>query len=107
MFFTSKKYHQIPYNRNPVKEDIAIPPTVEDVHTIPQDIVVDVIRTQDDTVVNLEEDHEHAHIMNLHVQNRKQADHEKDISVREKAGGNKLVHRTTRSNSNRNILQDN
>jgi hypothetical protein len=80
------------------KEDIAISPTVEDVHTIPNDIV---------TVVNLEEDHEHAHQMKLHVQNRKEADHEKDISVRGKAGSNKLARRTTRSNSNRNILEDN
>jgi hypothetical protein len=81
------------------KEDIAISPTVEDVHTIPNDIV---------TVVNLEEDHEHAHQMKLHVQNRKEADHEKEISVRGKAGSNKLARRvTTRSNSNRNILEDN
>jgi hypothetical protein len=81
------------------KEDIAISPTVEDVHTIPNDIV---------TVVNLEEDHEHEHQMKLHVQNRKEADHEKDISVRGKAGSNKLARRvTTRSNSNRNILEDN
>jgi hypothetical protein len=82
------------------KEDIAIPPTVEDVHTIPRDIVI--------PVVNLEEDHEHAHQMKLHVQNRKEADHEKESSVREKAAGsNKLVRRTTRSNSNRNILEEN
>jgi hypothetical protein len=81
------------------KEDIAISPTVEDVHTIPNDIV---------TVVNLEEDHEHEHQMKLHVQNRKEADHEKEISVRGKAGSNKLARRvTTRSNSNRNILEDN
>ena len=87
------------------KEDIAIPPTVEDVHRIPQDIV---IPTQINAVVNLEEDHEHAHQMKLHVQNRKEADHEKESSVREKAAGsNKLVRRTTRSNSNRNIFEEN
>jgi hypothetical protein len=80
----------------------------EDVHTIPQDIVVDAEEQAATTVVdNLEEDHEHAHQMKLHVQNRKEADHEKDISVRGKAGSNKLARRTTRSNSNRNILEDN
>jgi hypothetical protein len=79
----------------------------EDVHTIPQDIVVGAEEQAATTVVNLEEDHEHAHEMKLHVQNRKEADHEKESSVREKAGSNKLVRRTTRSNSNRNILEDN
>jgi hypothetical protein len=80
----------------------------EDVHTIPQDIVVDAEEQAATTVVdNLEEDHEHAHQMKLHVQNRKEADHEKEISVRGKAGSNKLARRTTRSNSNRNILEDN
>jgi hypothetical protein len=76
----------------------------DNVHTIPQEI----IPTQVDTVVNLEEDHEHAHQMKLHVQNRKEADHEKEISVRGKAGSNKLARRvTTRSNSKQNILEDN
>jgi hypothetical protein len=79
----------------------------EDVHTIPQDIVVGAEEQAATTVVNLEEDHEHAHEMKLHAQNRKEADHEKESSVREKAGSNKLVRRTTRSNSNRNILEDN
>jgi hypothetical protein len=85
------------------KEDIAIPPTVEDVHTIPQDIV---IPTQVDTVVNFQEDHEHAHQMKLHVQNRKEADHEKDISVRGKAGSNKLARRVT-TRSKQNISEEN
>jgi hypothetical protein len=85
------------------KEDIAIPPTVEDVHTIPQDIV---IPTQVDTVVNFQEDHEHAHQMKLHVQNRKEADYEKDISVRGKAGSNKLARRVT-TRSKQNISEEN
>jgi hypothetical protein len=86
----------------------------DNAHTIPQDIVIDVekqaviIPTRVDTVVNLEEDHEHAHEMKLHVQNRKEADHEKDTSVREKAGSNKLARRVaTRSNSKLNILEEN
>jgi hypothetical protein len=92
------------------KEATDKPPPIEDVHTIPQDIVVDVdthiVPTQDDVVVDLEVDHEHAHDlalhnkMKLHVQHRKEADHEKDSSVREKAGGNKLARRvTTRQSS--------
>jgi hypothetical protein len=86
----------------------------DNVHTISQDIVVDVeeqaaiIPTQVDTVVNLEEDKEHAHEMKLHVQNQKEADHEKDALVREKTGSNKLARRVaTRSNSKRNILEEN
>jgi ABC-type Zn2+ transport system substrate-binding protein/surface adhesin len=54
------------------KEDTDKLPPVKDVHTIPQDIVADVdtqddiVPTQDDDVVDLEEDHQHAHDLALH-----------------------------------------
>jgi hypothetical protein len=77
-----------------VFEDIAKPHAVDD----------------NDAVVDLEEDHEHAHDLAVHnknkehVQNRIEADHEKEASVKEKAG-NKLS-RVTRQTSKRKVLEN-
>jgi hypothetical protein len=87
-------------------EDIANPPP-NPPHTLPpQDVI---IPTQ--TPVDIE-DHEHAHDLAFHnknkehVQNRIEADQEKDSSIRKKSGSNKLARRiTTRQSSKRSLLE--
>jgi hypothetical protein len=91
-------------SETPFIEDIANPTPP---HTLPpQDVI---IPTQ--TPVDIE-DHGHAHDLAFHnknkehVQNRIEADQEKDCSIREKSGSNKLARRiTTRKSSRRSLLE--
>jgi len=82
-------------------EDINAPPP----HTSPPQDVTIPTQTPVDIV-----DHQHAHDLasynknKEHVQNRIEADHEKDSSIREKAGSNKIA-RTTRQSSKRSLLE--
>jgi hypothetical protein len=85
-------------------EDIAAPPPP---HTLPPQDVIIPTQTPVDIV-----DHQHAHDLasynknKEHVQNRIEADQEKDSSIREKSGSNKLARRiTTRQSSKRSLLE--
>jgi hypothetical protein len=83
-------------------EDIDAPPP----HTLPPQDVTIPTQAPVDIV-----DHHHAHDLasynknKEHVQNRREADQEKDSSIREKSGSNKLSRITRRQSSKRSLLE--
>jgi hypothetical protein len=76
-----------------------------------EDIAKPHAADDNDTAVDLEVDHQNAHNLAVHnknkkhVQNRIEADHEKEASVKEKAGNN--LSRVTRQHPKEKYLKTN